>query len=218
LEGGVESEESNGAINTAAASASVPYPHICASSLKKKDKLALINYYLSKSGKTRLISNATTEKNLDRFATANRIVYADLVAEYNETYDERKNIEEAKVALRDAEEERQRAVRDKAWEDRKAEEEKRNAEKRMWWGCLTAEEKEKHATAYEKRKATTNKKNNALAEVQRRCQTEQYKRMGMLATVIVTGYDTEEEWERISREATDDLVFYCWLLRDVGGL
>ena len=44
-----------------------------------------------------------------------------------------------------AEEERQQAVRDKAWEDREAEEEKHKAEKRMWWTGLTAEEKEKHA-------------------------------------------------------------------------
>mgnify|MGYP000903864747 FL=1 len=85
-------------------------------------------------------------------------MYADLVAEYNETYDERKEIEDAKVALFNAEEERRWALREKAEEDCKAEEEKRNAEKRMWWGCLTAEEKEKHATAYQKRKATKNKK------------------------------------------------------------
>jgi len=46
---GVEPEESNGAASPAAASASVPYPHICANKLKKKDKLALINFFLYKS-------------------------------------------------------------------------------------------------------------------------------------------------------------------------
>ena len=42
----------------------------------------------------------------------------------------------------------------------------------------------------------------------------------MPVTEIVArmGEDTEEEWEKISREATDDLVFDCWLLRDVGGM
>ena len=222
VEEGVEPEESNGAISPAAASASVPKSQICASRLKKKDKLALINYYLSKgiNGGARLISNKTTEKILDKYATANKIVYADLVDEYNETYDERKKIEEEKVALIIAEEERQQALRDKAWEDRKAEEEKRNAEKRMWWGCLTAEEKEKHATAYQKRKAIKNKKENALAEALRLSNEKRYRMMGMPVISIVArmGADTEEEWERISREPTDDLVFDCWLLRDVGGL
>ena len=222
VEEGVEPEESNGAISPAAASASVPKSQICASRLKKKDKLALINYYLSKgiNGGARLISNKTTEKILDEYATANKIVYADLVDEYNETYDERKKIEEEKVALIIAEEERQQALRDKAWEDRKVEEEKRNAEKRMWWGCLTAEEKEKHATAYQKRKAIKNKKENALAEALRLSNEKRYRMMGMPVISIVArmGADTEEEWERISREPTDDLVFDCWLLRDVGGL
>ena len=119
-------------------------------------------------------------------------MYTDLVAEYNETYDERKEIEDAKVALWEAEEERQRALRDKAWEDRKAEEEKHNTEKRMWWGCLTAEEKEKHATAYQKRKATNNKRQNELSEALRLSTENRYRMMGLPGRVASFGEETED--------------------------